>query len=149
MKSRYASIVILLVVGHLLTESHTFIYWAWPESKDYYVDDWFLQTSFKAEQLSILWYSKMLEDSLVLMAILFAGACQAHSRNYATYLEWQRYSMRLYVIWYIYFMYHVFDTVSFMYNYKTSYWMYIVVLGLCSISAAFVGFYKVKKDLDG
>lgn len=147
MKNRYISIVILLVLGHVLTESHTFIYWIWPESKDYYVDDWFIKPSFKVDQISILWYSKMMEDSFVLMAVLFAGACQSHTRNYNTYLEWQRYSLRLYIIWCIYFFYHVFDTVSFLYNYKTSYVAYIIVLGLCTLSASFVGFYKVKKYL--
>lgn len=144
MKNRYISIVILLVLGHVLTESHTFIYWIWPESKDYYVDDWFLKPSFKVDQISILWYSKMVEDSLLLVVLLFAGACQAYARNYKTYLEWQRYSLRLYIIWAIYSMYHLFDFCSFLYNYKTSYYMYATVLGLCTCTSLFIGFFRVK-----
>lgn len=147
MKNRYIGIVILLVLGHVLTESHTFIYWMWPKSKDYYVDQWFLKPSFKVDQISILWYSKMVEDSLLLVVLLFAGACQAFARNYKTYLEWQRYSLRLYIIWIIYFGYHVFDFCSFMYNYKTNYIAYMVVLGTCTIISLFVGFYKVKMFL--
>lgn len=148
MKSRYITIVILLVVGHLLTELHTIIMWAYPESVTYYVGDWFFMSNFNVPDLSILWYSKMLEDSFVLSAILFAGACQSHSRNYKTYLEWQRYSIRLYVIWCIYFMYHLFDTISFLVNYKTTYWLYVVVLGICTSLALFVGFYRSKNYLD-
>jgi hypothetical protein len=137
----------LLIIGHLLTELHTLIMWAYPESVTYFVGDWFLKPGFKMEDLSILWFSKMMEDSFVLTAILFAGACQSYSRDYATYLEWQRYSMRLYVIWCIYFFYHVFDTLSFLYNYKTSYVLYVVMLSICTVGASFVGFYKVKKYL--
>ncbi len=148
MKSRYVSIVILLVIGHLLTESHTFIYWLWPESKDYYVDDWFLKPSFRVDRISILWFSKMVEDSLLLVVLLFAGVCQAHSRNYKTYLEWQRFSLRLYVIWGVYFAYHVFDFISLLYNYKTSYITYMIMLGLCTVCALFIGFYKSKKILE-
>lgn len=147
MKNRYIAIVVLLIIGHLLTEVHTVIMWAYPESVTYYVGDWFLKPGYTVSDLSILWYSKMMEDSFVLTAILFAGACQSHTSNYSTYLEWQRYSMRLYTIWCIYFFYHVFDTLSFLYNYKTSYVAYIIALGLCTCSSLFVGFYKVKKYL--
>lgn len=147
MKSRYIAIVVLLIIGHLFTELHTLIMWTAPESVTYFVGDWFLKPGFKIEDLSILWYSKMLEDSFVMTAILFAGACQSHTRNYNTYLEWQRYSLRLYCIWTIYFFYHAFDTISFLYNYKTSYIWYIVMLGVCTVSASFIGFYKVKKYL--
>lgn len=147
MKNRYMIIVILLIVGHLVTEMHTLIMWAYPESVTYYVGDWFLKPGFKIDELSVLWYTKMMEDSFVLVAILFAGACQSYSRDYTTYLEWQRYSMRLYVIWCIYFFYHLFDTLSFLYNYKMSYVLYVIILGVCTVSASFVGFYKVKKYL--
>lgn len=147
MKSRYIAIVILLIIGHLLTELHTIIMWAYPKSVTYYVGDWFLKPGFCIDDLSILWYSKMVEDSFVLVVILFAGACQSYSRNYTTYLEWQKYSMRLYIIWCIYFFYHVFDMISFLYNYKTSYMSYIVAMTICTVSAFFVGFYKVRKYL--
>ena len=120
MRKRYIAIVALLVIGHLLTELHTLIMWWEPASKTYWVDDWFLKPEFTVEHLSILWYAKMIEDSFLLVVLLFAGACQAYSHNYKTYLEWQRYSMRLYVIWLIYFGYHCFDMCSFLYNYKTS-----------------------------
>jgi hypothetical protein len=144
MKSRYIAIVLLIVISHILSEAHTFIMWAYPTSITYYVDDWFLQPGFKVERLSILWYSKMIEDSLIPVALFFAGACQAHSHNYKTYLEWKRYSNRLYIIWLIYFAYHCFDMLSFMYNYKTSYLSYVVFLSICTVSATFVGFYKIK-----
>jgi len=145
MRNRYIAIVALLVVGHLLTELHSIIMWVAPKSITYYVGDWFLKPDFKVEHLSVLWYSKMVEDSLLLVVLLFAGACQAYSRNYKTYLEWQRFSMRLYVIWGIYFLYHCFDTISFLYNYKTSYVAYMIALGLSTILTLFVGFYKMNK----
>lgn len=144
MKSRYIAIVILLILGHILTEFHTIIMWMNPKSVTYMVGDWFLKPGFNVPDLSILWYVKMVEDSLLLVILLFAGACQAFARNYKTYLEWQRYSIRLYIIWCIYFIYHCFDMASFLYNYKTSYTLYIIVLSVCSVAALFVGFYRVK-----
>jgi len=144
MKNRYTAIVLLLVIGHILTEAHTFIMWAEPRSVSHYVEGWFLKPGFEVCELNILWWSKMIEDSLLLVVLLFAGACQAYTRNYKTYLEWQRYSIRLYVIWVVYFLYHCFDTISFLYNYKTSYVSYVIVLGLCSAIALFVGFYRIK-----
>lgn len=145
MKKRYYTIIVLLIVGHLLSELHSFIYWLDPKTQYYHVDNWFLKSEFKVDKLNILWYFKMVEDTLLLGALLFAGACQAFSRNYKTYLEWQRYSFRLYVIWCIYFAYHLFDFVMFFYDYKTSYWVYITALIISTISAALVGFYKKNK----
>lgn len=142
MKNRYYTIVALLIVGHLLTELHSFIYWLDPKSQYYFVDDWFLKSGFKVKKLNILWYLKMTEDILLVGSILFAGACQAFSRDYKTYLEWQRYSFRLYVIWCIYFAYHIFDFLMLFYNYKTSYGLYLIALSLSTLSASFVGFYK-------
>lgn len=144
MKNRYISIVALLIIGHILTELHTVIMWANPKSVTCYVGDWFLKPRFTVPDLSILWYTKMIEDSLLLVVLLFAGACQAYARNYKTYLEWQRFSIRLYLIWGIYFIYHCFDMISFLYNYKTSYVTYVVMLALCTITALFIGFYKIK-----
>lgn len=144
MKNRYIAIVLLIVISHIFSEAHAFIMWVYPCSVDYYVGDWFLKPGFKVDHLSILWYSKMIEDSLMPVALFFAGACQAHSHNYKTYLEWKRYSTRLYVLWLLWFVYHCFDTVSFMYNYKSSYVVYVSVLGVCTALSLFVGFYKIK-----
>ena len=140
MRARYYTIVVLLIVSHLLTELHTFIMWLNPKSVTSYVGDWFLKPRFKIESLSILWYFKMVEDSLLLTSIIFAGACQAFSKNYETYLKWQRYSFRLYLIWVIYFAYHCFDLAMFIYNYKTSYWLYVTVLTIITLAAVGVGF---------
>jgi hypothetical protein len=144
MKSRYVAIVLLLVIGHILTEAHTFIMWAYPDSVTHYVGDWFVKSDFRVDNLSILWYCKMVEDSFLLVVLLFSGACQSYTRNYKTYLEWQRYSMRLYVIWVIYFVYHCFDMCSFLYNYKTNYALYVVALGVSTSLSLLVGFYKIK-----
>lgn len=138
------TIVIMLVLGHILTELHTIIMWVNPKSVTCMVGDWFFKPGFNIPGLNVLWYTKMIEDSLLLVVLLFAGACQSYSRNYKTYLEWQRYSMRLYIVWGIYFGYHCFDMISFLYNYKTSYTVYVVVLSLCTILSLFVGFYRVK-----
>lgn len=145
MRVRYYTIVILLIISHLLTELHTFIYWIDPNSQYKYVDNWFLQSGFKIQKLNILWYLKMIEDSLLVAAILFASATQSFSHNYNNYLEWQRYSLRLYIIWCIYFAYHCFDLLSFLYNYKTTYWLYVLVLSLCTVSSSFIAFHRVKK----
>lgn len=138
MKRRFYTIVALLVGSHLLTELHTFLMWINPSTATMYVDGWFLQRGFKVDHLSILWYFKMVEDALLAASILFSGACQSYTNSYETYLQWQRYSFRLYIIWLIYFAYHVFDLVMFMYNYKTTYWLYVVVLSFSTASALFV-----------
>lgn len=145
MRARYYTIVALLISSHLLTELHTFIYWIDPNSQFQYVDNWFIQSGFKVEKLNILWYFKMIEDLLLIAAILFAAAAQSYSINYNSYLQWQRYSLRLYIIWCIYFGYHCFDLLSFFYNYKTSYWLYILALSVSTLSATFVALYRHKK----
>lgn len=145
MRNKYYIIVVLLIASHLLTELHTFIYWIDPSSQFNYCENWFLQPDFKVPKLNILWYLKMVEDILLIGAILFAAATQAYSRNYNSYLEWQRYSLRIYIIWCIYFAYHCFDLLAFFYNYKTTYWLYILVLSACTLSASIIAFYKHKK----
>jgi hypothetical protein len=147
MRTRYIAIVALLIVGHLFTELHTIIMWVEPASVKYWVGDWFIKPKFEVKDLNILWFSKMVEDSFLYVVLLFAGACQAYSHNYKTYLGWQRYSMRLYIIWGIYFLYHCFDMLQFLYDYKTNYSLYAIMISMCTIAALFVGFYKVKNIL--
>lgn len=146
MRKRYYAIVVLLIGSHLLTELHTLIYWLDPQSQFNYVDNWFLKPGFRVDKLNVLWYFKMIEDLLLIAAILFAAASQSYSISYSRYLEWQRYSLRLYIIWCIYFAYHCFDLLSFFYNYKTSYWLYVSVLSLVTISSSVIAFYKSNKQ---
>lgn len=138
MRRRYFTIVALLVGSHLLTELHTFIMWVNPSAITTYVDGWFIKPGFSVYRLSVLWYFKMIEDGLLIISILFAGACQSCCTNYGTYLQWQRYSFRLYSIWIVYFLYHVFDLIMFMYDYKTTYWLYIVALSFSTSAALFI-----------
>lgn len=147
MRKRYYLIVILLIIGHVLTELHTALYWLHPEFEFFDVSNWFIRPPKDISTLNILWYSKMIEDSFVLMAILLAGACQGYSRTYTTYMEWQRYSFRLYVIWCIYFGYHVFDSFMFFYNYKTSYLLYISILIITTVLVLFVAFFRHKRSV--
>lgn len=144
MRSRYYAIVALLIGSHLLTELHTFLMWANPKTITMYVDNWFLKPKFKVDHLSVLWYLKMIEDSLLVVAILFSGACQCYTVNYEKYLQWQRYSLRLYSIWVIYFAYHLFDLAMFLYNYKTTYWLYIIMMCFSTAAATWVAFFGKK-----
>jgi len=144
MKKRYYTIIVLLIGAHLLTELHTLIMWASPKSVNYIVSGWFIKPGFSVPDLNILWYFKMIEDGMLLTSILYAGACQAYSINYENYLQWQRYSFRLYLVWLIYFAYHVFDLSMFIYNYKTSYILYMCVLTVSTISAMLIGFSNKK-----
>lgn len=146
MRKRYYVIVLLLIIGHVLTEMHTALYWLHPEFEFFDVSSWFICPPKYVTNLNILWYSKMLEDSLVLVALLLAGAAQGYSRMYTTYMEWQRYSFRIYVIWCIYFGYHCFDMAMFFYNYKTSYWLYIIVLSVVTFMALFVAFFRHRRN---
>ena len=145
MRTRYYTIVVLLIASHVLTELHTLIFWIDPHSQFDYVDNWFIKSGFKVEHLNVLWYLKMIEDMLLLTAVLFAAATQSYSINYNKYLQWQRYSLRLYIIWCIYFAYHCFDLLAFFYNYKTTYWLYVLVLSIATISSSVIAFYRVRK----
>jgi hypothetical protein len=122
------------------------IAWINPKISQCFVNNWFLKAEFEVTGMNILWYFKMVEDILLSGAVLFAGALQASTRNYKTYLEWQRYSFRLYVIWCLYFLYHLFDMTMFFYDFKTSHVAYITALTLVSSLALFAGFYKIKQD---
>jgi len=145
MKIRYYLIVLLLVGGHLISEFHSVLYWVCPRLEFFMVEDWFIDGKTKVSNMNALWYSKMVEDMLLLCALVCAGASQAYSRNYATYLAWQRYSFRLYTLWVIYFFYHVFDMVMFFYNYKTSYVLYMIILVIVTCLSLFVAFYRPNK----
>jgi len=135
--------------SHLLAELHTFIKWIKPESVKIYVGNWFVQANFRVDDLNILWYFKMVEDSFLLIAVFFAGASQAFSKNYQSFLLWQRYSTRLYAIWVIYFCYHFFDLTMFIYNYKTSYVLYVFVVCLVTISTGIIAFVSKKHVMKG
>lgn len=144
MRRKYYTIVALLVGSHLLTELHTFIMWVNPRATTVYVSNWFLKKGFAVEHLSILWYFKMVEDGLLVASILFSGACQSCVSSYEAYLQWQRYSFRLHAIWLIYFCYHIFDLFMFMYNYKSSYGLYIVVLSFSTAASLLTAFFSKK-----
>jgi hypothetical protein len=144
MRLRYITIIALLVGSHLLTELHTVMMWVNPATATMYVERWFVKPGFIVDHLSILWYFKMIEDILLVASVLFSGACQSYCNNYEAYLQWQRYSFRLYLIWSIYLLYHVFDLVMFMYDYKTSYWLYIIALSFSTTAALFIGFSSKK-----
>lgn len=143
MRKRYYTIVALLIGAHLLTELHTFIMWVNPKSITMYVDNWFIKPG-AVNHLSVLWYFKMIEDSLMVVGIIFAGACQAYSKSYEQFLQWQRYSLRLFSLWGLYFIYHMFDLLMFIYNYKTCYWLYATILLVTTICALLIAFAKEK-----
>ncbi len=113
---RLAKVVgILFIVGHIMTETHGFLYHFYPKSETIYLD-LFWSSSFKLK-LNVLWYFKTFFDDGLLVLILYSVARMVYER-----------SIKLYMIAIIYMLYHIVDIFCFMYNYKQTWEIYWALL---------------------
>lgn len=119
---------ILLIAGHLLTETGTV---AWlldrsnyklshihPFLSPYY-------TWYDPKGIDFYWWLKYVTTDLLFCIVFFVLAKVA-----------AQYSFKLFLIGLIWFLYHVFDFVMLLWNFKTSYWLYAVTY--VAISACIV-----------
>ncbi len=122
----------LLVIGHIQLEFSSWYYKIfgskniYPVIKSSEMFDWYHQKG-----ISIEWWIKMVSDDF-LSIITFAAMA----------IVLKRFSHRLYLISIVFLSYHVFDHFMLWYNYKTSWWLYIVEL-LADIIAVII-LVKVK-----
>lgn len=124
------AIAVLLGIGVILTELHSFVLSIFPQTYDLKID-YFFSPTFKLN-LRLLWYIKMNTDDL-LKLILF------------TILILTTKSKFLLHIYCIYFVYFVIDSFLFLWNFKETYEIYWILL-ICSIvSVLFIIFGKPKR----
>lgn len=119
-----------LVIGTLLTETHSFLMAYNEHLVDVEVDLFpFLNFS-----LSVLWYFKMLFDNFLVVVIFFIFGMlkDGYSKNFLKIVILNAF-------------YHVFDFISFVLNYKQTYQLYWLVLGIITIWELFIIFGKRNK----
>lgn len=123
---------VLLIIGHILTELHSFIFKVYPQtySLEY---DLFLSPSYKMK-INFLWYIKMVFDNLLILIVFFVLAKIALS-----------YSRGLFYVVVIYIFYHIADFLSFVWDYKSSHGIYWFLLACTTASVLTVIFYHYHK----
>lgn len=128
-KEKFWSIVLLF--STILTEFHTFLIELYPnEAKKEY--NLFLQPH-GTFSLQLDWWLKSLTETLYLLLLSFA---------FTRFRE--GFSRRFYLILYTYIAYHVFDFISFLYNFKHYHRLYWIALSILTISQLFIIFTKRK-----
>lgn len=123
---------ILLIFSTACTETHAFILDHFPESYNIKVDAFFSPT-YK-NTVNVLWLIKMIFESLHIIAIFLI------LMQLAT-------SMRMFLIFTVYFLYNVLDFFLFMWNFKETTEIYYGLVICSSIAVLFLIFsnkYKYK-----
>lgn len=131
MSNKEKWLTLLLLFGTWATEAHSFMQHFYPKTLDITYSLW-MQPSFEF-QLSVVWYIKMLSENL-LMLISFFLLTQFKNGI----------SKRMYYIVAINAAYHVFDFISFIWNYKETYLSYWILLIVITIWQLFIIFGKQK-----
>lgn len=124
-------IAILLIIGHALTELHSYLLAAYPQLATKEVDP-FLKKDFK-QPILFLWYIKFMTEGALWMITYFCMALVSY-----------RYSLKLFLIVTVYFFYHAIDQFLFAYDYKRSYMTYWALLSI-SISVIIILVWPIKK----
>lgn len=120
----------ILVISTILTETHSVLL-AYNEDLDRVKIDLFPFLKFS---LSILWYFKMLFENFLVVIIFFVVGMLKDG-----------YSKGFLKIICLNVFYHVFDFISFVLNYKETYQLYWLVLGIITIWELFIIFGKRNK----
>jgi len=123
---------VLLIAGHLLTEAWAGVYWLYDGELKYIEPFWSPYYDFpepigqKQPGIDIYWYIKDLTVDFLWCLTFFVLAAVA-----------RKYSFRLFLIGCIWFAYHAFDMGMYLWNFKTSYWLYLIIyvsIILCIVS---------------
>lgn len=108
----------LLIAGHLLTELGSVLYLI-NRPKTWHIDP-FLSPSYEfpgGEGIDLYWWIKWVTDDLLWCITFFVLAKIAY-----------QVSFRLFLVGSVFFLYHAIDHFMLWWNYKTSYWMYWVMI---------------------
>jgi hypothetical protein len=117
---------IALIVVHAATELWQVIWAIWPQTETARVN-LFIDKNALPEGMTVLWWVKSLTDELLWCYVFFDYAYTA-----------LRTSRKKFWVVFVFFMYHAFDAAMFVYNYKQSYWIYIVLLVLDAIALVII-----------
>lgn len=123
--NKITKIAILLIVGHVLTETHSVVRVVYPESLNVNVN-WFWEKKFNFP-ISVLWWLKMVSED-VLWCITFFVMAKV-SKNI---------SRKFFLIACVYFVYHAIDLFMFLYDYKQTYLVYWLSLAATSAAVIFL-----------
>lgn len=118
MKKLTVILCALLIVGHMLTELGSILYLVY-RPQAWRIDP-FLDSDYEfpgGEGIDLYWWIKWVTDDLLWCITYFVLAKIAY-----------QYSFRLFLIGSIFFLYHVIDHFMLWWNYKTSYWLYWIML---------------------
>lgn len=121
MKRKIIILAILLIAGHCTTEFYHIIRWCDGE----YINkelDLFLSPHFKMK-LNVVYYAKFMADDLLFCISFYVLAQIAYE-----------YSIKIFWIAWVYFIYHVIDSFMFWWDYKTNYSLYYFLLAAVVVS---------------
>ena len=121
--------ILLLILGHLLTEVSSLLYKIWPTWSDKEVY-WFLSPSYH-HQWARKWYIKSSTDDLLWIIVFYCFAKVA-----------KQYSEYLFLCIFILFCYHVIDGLFFWWDFKTSNYLYwdLLFTAIVLIKGVFKGY---------
>jgi hypothetical protein len=128
----------MLLVSTILTELHSFIQHAYPETLKESLDFFLYKVLLEVEvqKMSPIWYLKMLTENLLCLVIFFV----------VTQLS-KGFSAKMFYIFGINVGYHSFDFISFVWNYKSTYQLYWAMLAFITVLQLliiFIGAHKGK-----
>jgi hypothetical protein len=118
MKRLTIILCVLLIVGHLLTELGSVLYLI-NRPKSWRIDP-FLSPWYEfpgGQGIDVYWWIKWVTDDLLWCITFFTLAKVSY-----------QFSFRLFLVACIFFLYHVIDSFMLWWNYKTSYWLYWVMI---------------------
>lgn len=123
--------ILLLVIGHLLTEVSSLLYDIWPEWSDKCVY-WFWSPWYH-KQMERKWFIKMGADDLLWVITFYCFGKVA--KEYSEYLF-----LAIFIMW----CYHLVDAFFFWWDFKTTHYVYWDMLGtsIMAIKGIFKGYKK-------
>lgn len=129
-------LALMLVISTALTELHSFVMAAYPETLNMQMDLFLRYTLFGVEvqKMTPIWFFKMLTENLLYLVIFFVIS-QLRAG----------FSQKMFYIFCINVLYHSFDFVSFVWNYKSNYYSYWAMMALITVSQLMIIFTKPKK----
>lgn len=116
--------VFLLILGHALLELAELLQRIRPSIVNVYIKP-FINYTWPHDNrgISLIWWVKYCTDSFLYIIVFFVMARVAAV-----------YSFRLFIICGIWFLYHLFDGFMLWYNYRTSHWLYWVIVAGAALS---------------
>lgn len=121
-----------LIIAHAATELWQLVWAIWPKSVNATVN-YFLDQKAMPNGISLLWWIKMFTDEVLICYVFYDYAMTA-----------LRTSRKKFAVVFSFFVYHVFDGVMFLYNFKQAQWIYWVMLGF-DLTAIIILFMPIKE----